>query len=136
MIANSPNCCSGQYNTPQTCPSSGVQYYSFFSGLFCNESHRMYLFDNSPLQRTTALTPMPMLMTRAAGLLCGPVGSSTIATTLSLSVLEVETVEQSRCPSMWYISEIPNTKKVPYPFLCRPAFRVSVLTDPSRLAII
>ncbi|KAI0342505.1 Osmotin thaumatin-like protein [Trametopsis cervina] len=28
--ANSPNCCSGQYNTPQTCPSSGVAYYSYF----------------------------------------------------------------------------------------------------------
>ncbi|KAG6377508.1 thaumatin family-domain-containing protein [Boletus reticuloceps] len=28
--ANSPNCCSGQYNTPATCPSSGVAYYSYF----------------------------------------------------------------------------------------------------------
>jgi hypothetical protein len=29
--ANSPNCCSGSFNTPQTCPSSGVQFYSYFS---------------------------------------------------------------------------------------------------------
>ncbi|KAJ7234655.1 thaumatin [Mycena rebaudengoi] len=28
--ANSPNCCSGSFNTPQTCPSSGVQFYSYF----------------------------------------------------------------------------------------------------------
>ncbi|KAF7320781.1 hypothetical protein HMN09_00164400 [Mycena chlorophos] len=28
--ANSPNCCSGQYDTPQTCPSSGVEDYSYF----------------------------------------------------------------------------------------------------------
>ncbi|KAJ7222839.1 thaumatin [Mycena haematopus] len=27
---NSPNCCSGSYDTPQTCPSSGVAYYSYF----------------------------------------------------------------------------------------------------------
>ncbi|KAH7106379.1 thaumatin-like protein [Auriculariales sp. MPI-PUGE-AT-0066] len=27
---NSKNCCSGQYGTPQTCPASGVQYYSYF----------------------------------------------------------------------------------------------------------
>ncbi|KAJ7835791.1 thaumatin family-domain-containing protein [Mycena leptocephala] len=28
--ANSPNCCSGSFDTPQTCPSSGVQFYSYF----------------------------------------------------------------------------------------------------------
>ncbi|KAF7310284.1 hypothetical protein MIND_00402400 [Mycena indigotica] len=27
---NSPNCCSGQFDTPQTCPSSGVKDYSYF----------------------------------------------------------------------------------------------------------
>ncbi|KAF9269477.1 Osmotin thaumatin-like protein [Marasmius fiardii PR-910] len=27
---NSANCCSGSHNTPQTCPSSGVQFYSYF----------------------------------------------------------------------------------------------------------
>ncbi|KZV90874.1 thaumatin-like protein [Exidia glandulosa HHB12029] len=27
---NSANCCSGSHNTPQTCPKSGVQYYSYF----------------------------------------------------------------------------------------------------------
>ena len=28
--SNSPNCCSGMYDTPQTCPASNVSYYSFF----------------------------------------------------------------------------------------------------------
>jgi len=28
--SNSPNCCSGQFDTPQTCPSSGVEFYSYF----------------------------------------------------------------------------------------------------------
>ncbi|KAI0801783.1 thaumatin-like protein [Irpex lacteus] len=28
--ADSPNCCSGSHNTAATCPSSGVQYYSYF----------------------------------------------------------------------------------------------------------
>jgi hypothetical protein len=28
--ANSANCCSGSHNTPQTCPSSGVAFYSYF----------------------------------------------------------------------------------------------------------
>ncbi|KAH9474686.1 Thaumatin-like protein 1 [Psilocybe cubensis] len=27
---NSGNCCSGSHNTPETCPSSGVAYYSYF----------------------------------------------------------------------------------------------------------
>ncbi|KIJ56347.1 hypothetical protein M422DRAFT_239572 [Sphaerobolus stellatus SS14] len=27
---DSPNCCSGTHNTPETCPSSGVDYYSYF----------------------------------------------------------------------------------------------------------
>lgn len=30
-LGNSPNCCSGNYDTKATCPSSGVQYYSYFS---------------------------------------------------------------------------------------------------------
>lgn len=30
-IANSPNCCSGQYVQPGSCPSSRIQYYDFFS---------------------------------------------------------------------------------------------------------
>ncbi|KAI0333044.1 thaumatin-like protein [Cubamyces sp. BRFM 1775] len=28
--ANNPNCCTGKYGSPSTCPSSGVQYYSYF----------------------------------------------------------------------------------------------------------
>jgi len=31
---NSPSCCSGSHNTPQTCPSSGVPHYSYFSASF------------------------------------------------------------------------------------------------------
>ena len=30
-LANSPNCCTGYYSSPSTCPSSGVKYYSYFS---------------------------------------------------------------------------------------------------------
>ncbi|TFY59571.1 hypothetical protein EVJ58_g5704 [Rhodofomes roseus] len=30
--SNSPNCCSGDHSTTATCPSSGVDYYSFFKG--------------------------------------------------------------------------------------------------------
>ena len=41
---DSPSCCSGSHNTPQTCPNSGVPNYSYFStsfrfrrvGLLCN----------------------------------------------------------------------------------------------------
>ena len=29
--ANSPNCCTGQYSTPETCPASGVAFYNYFS---------------------------------------------------------------------------------------------------------
>jgi hypothetical protein len=29
--ADSANCCTGSHNTAATCPSSGVQYYSYFS---------------------------------------------------------------------------------------------------------
>lgn len=29
--ADSANCCSGSHKTPQTCPPSGVQFYSYFS---------------------------------------------------------------------------------------------------------
>ena len=28
---NNPNCCTGTHNTAATCPSSGVQDYSYFS---------------------------------------------------------------------------------------------------------
>lgn len=41
--ADSPNCCSGSYNTPQTCPSSGVAYYDYFKGN-CPNSYA-YAFD-------------------------------------------------------------------------------------------
>ncbi|EIW57351.1 Osmotin thaumatin-like protein [Trametes versicolor FP-101664 SS1] len=29
---NSPNCCSGEFNSPAKCPSSGVAYYEHFKG--------------------------------------------------------------------------------------------------------
>jgi Thaumatin family len=31
---DSPSCCSGSHNTPQTCPNSGVPNYSYFSTSF------------------------------------------------------------------------------------------------------
>ncbi|KAI0044122.1 thaumatin-like protein [Auriscalpium vulgare] len=42
---NSPNCCSGSHNTPSTCPSSGVQYYSYFKSN-CPNSY-VYAYDES-----------------------------------------------------------------------------------------
>jgi len=43
--SNSPNCCSGQFNTPATCPNSGVQFYSYFKSN-CPDSYA-YAFDES-----------------------------------------------------------------------------------------
>ncbi|KZT26175.1 thaumatin-like protein [Neolentinus lepideus HHB14362 ss-1] len=43
--SNSPNCCSGQYDTAATCPSSGVQYYSYFKDN-CPDSY-VYAYDES-----------------------------------------------------------------------------------------
>ncbi|KAF8178150.1 thaumatin [Mycena galopus ATCC 62051] len=43
--ANSPNCCSGQYDTPATCPSSGVTDYSYFKNN-CPDSYA-YAYDES-----------------------------------------------------------------------------------------
>ncbi|KAG1823700.1 thaumatin [Suillus subaureus] len=50
---NSPNCCSGQYDTPATCPSSGVEYYSYFSkcrhAVACLQvADYLYAEDNCP----------------------------------------------------------------------------------------
>ena len=43
--ANSSNCCSGQYDTPETCPPSGIQYYSYFKDA-CPNSY-VYAYDES-----------------------------------------------------------------------------------------
>ncbi|EJU04529.1 Osmotin thaumatin-like protein [Dacryopinax primogenitus] len=43
--SKSPNCCSGSFNTPQTCPSSGVAFYWFFKG-YCPNAYA-YPFDES-----------------------------------------------------------------------------------------
>ncbi|TFK75743.1 thaumatin-like protein [Pluteus cervinus] len=40
---NSGNCCSGSHNTPQTCPTSGVAYYSYFKNA-CPTSYA-YAYD-------------------------------------------------------------------------------------------
>ncbi|KAH9834847.1 thaumatin [Rhodofomes roseus] len=42
---NSANCCSGSHNTPATCPSSGVAYYSYFKNN-CPDSYA-YAYDES-----------------------------------------------------------------------------------------
>ncbi|KAL4242727.1 Thaumatin family protein [Abortiporus biennis] len=42
---NSPNCCSGSFDTAATCPPSGVQFYSFFKGN-CPNAYA-YAFDES-----------------------------------------------------------------------------------------
>ncbi|KAL5514556.1 hypothetical protein ACEPAG_1872 [Sanghuangporus baumii] len=43
--ADSPNCCSGQFNTPATCPASGVAYYWYFKGN-CPNAYA-YAYDES-----------------------------------------------------------------------------------------
>ncbi|KAI0629410.1 thaumatin-like protein [Trametes polyzona] len=42
---NNPNCCTGTHNTPQTCPPSGVQFYSYFKNN-CPNSYA-YAYDES-----------------------------------------------------------------------------------------
>ncbi|GAA6025634.1 hypothetical protein JCM11491_007152 [Sporobolomyces phaffii] len=43
--ANSRNCCSGQFNRPETCPASGVQYYNVFKKA-CPDAYA-YAYDES-----------------------------------------------------------------------------------------
>ncbi|KIK58552.1 hypothetical protein GYMLUDRAFT_45181 [Collybiopsis luxurians FD-317 M1] len=43
--ADSPNCCSGSFSTPQTCPPSGVADYDFFKNA-CPDSY-VYAYDES-----------------------------------------------------------------------------------------
>ncbi|KAH8102161.1 Osmotin thaumatin-like protein [Cristinia sonorae] len=43
--SNSPACCSGQFSTPQTCPSSGSSSYSYFKGN-CPDAYA-YAYDES-----------------------------------------------------------------------------------------
>jgi len=43
--SDSPNCCSGSFDTPATCPSSGVAYYSYFKSN-CPNSY-CYAYDES-----------------------------------------------------------------------------------------
>jgi len=42
---NSPNCCSGNFNTAATCPPSGVEFYSYFKGS-CPDAYA-YAYDES-----------------------------------------------------------------------------------------
>ncbi|KAJ6452068.1 thaumatin [Mycena sanguinolenta] len=42
---NSPNCCSGQYDTPATCPPSGVTNYAYFKNN-CPDAYA-YAYDES-----------------------------------------------------------------------------------------
>ncbi|GAA6013323.1 hypothetical protein JCM10207_000855 [Rhodosporidiobolus poonsookiae] len=43
--ADSANCCSGSHDTPETCPSSGVQYYDVFKNA-CPDAYA-YAYDES-----------------------------------------------------------------------------------------
>ncbi|QRV88250.1 pathogenesis-related protein PR5K (thaumatin family) [Ceratobasidium sp. AG-Ba] len=43
--ADSANCCSGSHNLPETCPPSGVQFYSYFKS-DCPRSY-VYAYDES-----------------------------------------------------------------------------------------
>ncbi|EAU84109.1 hypothetical protein CC1G_06971 [Coprinopsis cinerea okayama7 len=51
---NSPNCCSGEYSTPDKCPPSGVQFYDHFKKN-CPRSY-VYAYDESS---NTALFTCP-----------------------------------------------------------------------------
>ncbi|KAF8271229.1 thaumatin [Lactarius quietus] len=42
--SNDPNCCTGEYHSAATCPTSGVQYYSYFKTKCPDTS--VYLFDS------------------------------------------------------------------------------------------
>jgi len=42
---NSPNCCTGTFDTPATCPPSGVEYYSYFKSN-CPNAYA-YAYDES-----------------------------------------------------------------------------------------
>jgi len=42
---NSANCCTGSFDTPATCPSSGVEFYSYFKDT-CPDAYA-YAFDES-----------------------------------------------------------------------------------------
>ncbi|KAH9166779.1 Osmotin thaumatin-like protein [Lactarius sanguifluus] len=57
---NFPNCCTGSYNTAATCPSSGVQYFSYFSEIKSPKYVRVcvYAYDESS---STALFSCPSL---------------------------------------------------------------------------
>lgn len=45
FLGNSPNCCTGSHNLPQTCPPSGVAYYDYFKSR-CPRSY-VYAYDES-----------------------------------------------------------------------------------------
>nr|ALA44967.1 thaumatin-like protein 5 [Moniliophthora perniciosa] len=47
---DSPNCCSGSHNTPATCPSSGVQFFSYFKNA-CPNAYA-YAYDDISATRT------------------------------------------------------------------------------------
>jgi len=48
--ANSPNCCSGSFSTPATCPSSGVEFYSYFKSN-CPNAYA-YAYDDATSLKT------------------------------------------------------------------------------------
>ena len=109
MIGDSANCCTGSHNTPETCPPSGVQYYDFFSALFYSSPAPDVFIQRPihPLQRKTALTPMSMLMMRAARLRCGPASRSTTATIPSFSAPKLNRVEQKPIPKFSFSCSSP-----------------------------
>ncbi|KAI0674521.1 Osmotin thaumatin-like protein [Trametes maxima] len=47
---NNPNCCTGTHNTPATCPSSGVQFYSYFKN-GCPNAYA-YAYDDKTALKT------------------------------------------------------------------------------------
>jgi len=66
---NSRNCCSGQYSTPQTCPPSGVQYYSYFKNACPNAYAYVRYCIGYPIDLLTscAATPTTSPLIRRSG---------------------------------------------------------------------
>lgn len=74
--ANSPNCCTGSFNTPSSCPSSTVEFYSYFKGN-CPDTYA-YAFDES--SGTALFTCPTSLLADFTLTFCPPPLSSTNST--------------------------------------------------------
>jgi hypothetical protein len=66
---NSPSCCSGSHSLPQTCPKSGVPFYSYFSK--CKRASAFQCADGVPqsnarMRTCSRTTTMPVVSSTAS----------------------------------------------------------------------